>query len=88
MFHLHKLEINGNTGLVDWFPWTSLLVDWFPYCSILQRHPVLFNKRDVETIQKMSQVAAPNEVNFPYYHKTTIVHFCFRLKFYANSTQN
>ncbi|KAE8009666.1 hypothetical protein FH972_006090 [Carpinus fangiana] len=40
---------------------------WFPYCSILQRHPILFNKRDVETIQKMSQVPIPDEIKLPLY---------------------
>jgi pimeloyl-ACP methyl ester carboxylesterase len=34
---------------------------FFPYSSILQRHPILFNKRDVETVQKMSQAPMPNE---------------------------
>jgi hypothetical protein len=72
-----KLRIGHYApGLVYWW----MTQKWFPYCSILQRHPILFNKRDVETIQKMSQVAAPNEVNFPSCHKTSVVHFCFQLK--------
>lgn len=45
-------------GLLYWW----LTQKWFPYSSILQRHPILFNKRDLETIQKMSQVPNPNEV--------------------------
>ena len=49
-------------GLVYWW----MTQKWFPYCSILQRHPILFNKRDVETIQKMSQVPMPDEVKLPF----------------------
>lgn len=35
---------------------------WFPYCSIMERHPILFNKRDLETIQQMPQEPNPHEV--------------------------
>jgi hypothetical protein len=57
---------------LDWAlcPWTSLLVDdpeVVPLLFYLQRHPILFNKRDVETIQKMSQVPMPDEVKLPFY---------------------
>ncbi|XP_065868045.1 uncharacterized protein [Euphorbia lathyris] len=33
----------------------------FPYSSIMQRHPILGNKRDVQTIIQMSQIPNPNE---------------------------
>ncbi|GKU93849.1 hypothetical protein SLEP1_g7410 [Rubroshorea leprosula] len=45
-------------------PW---LVYWwmtqklFPYCAILQRHPILFTKRDVATVMEMSKVPNPDE---------------------------
>lgn len=35
---------------------------FFPYSSILQRHPIILNKRDLQTVQKMSQEPMPNEV--------------------------
>ncbi|KAJ8767943.1 hypothetical protein K2173_020883 [Erythroxylum novogranatense] len=46
------------------FPW--LLYWWmtqklFPYSSIMQRHPILANKRDVQTIKQMSHVPNPDE---------------------------
>lgn len=45
-------------------PW---LVYWwmtqklFPYSSIMQRHPILLNKRDLATIMEMSKVPNPDE---------------------------
>ena len=54
---------------------------WFPYSSIMERHPILFNKRDVETIQQMPQVPDPNEHKvrqqgvYESLHRDIIVHF-------------
>ncbi|XP_040993521.1 uncharacterized protein LOC121240109 [Juglans microcarpa x Juglans regia] len=64
-------------GLVYWW----LTQKWFPYSSILQRHPILFNKRDLETIQKMSKVPMPDEHKvrqqgvYESLHRDVIVHF-------------
>ncbi|GLT82022.1 hypothetical protein SLE2022_004370 [Rubroshorea leprosula] len=44
-------------GLVYWWMTQKL----FPYCAILQRHPILFNKRDVATVMEMSKVPNPDE---------------------------
>ncbi|PAL78827.1 hypothetical protein CEJ83_19950, partial [Acinetobacter baumannii] len=46
-------------GLFYWW----MIQKWFPYSSIMERHPILFNKRDVETIKQMSRVLNPNEHN-------------------------
>ncbi|KAG2674437.1 hypothetical protein I3843_13G120200 [Carya illinoinensis] len=64
-------------GLVYWW----LTQKWFPYSSILQRHPILFNKRDLETIQKMSTAPMPDEHKvrqqgvYESLHRDVIVHF-------------
>ncbi|KAK6936208.1 Alpha/beta hydrolase fold-1 [Dillenia turbinata] len=44
-------------GLVYWW----LTQKWFPSSTILERNPIIFNKRDFEIIKKMSQVPNPNE---------------------------
>lgn len=44
-------------GLVYWWMTQKL----FPYSSIMQRHPILFNERDVATVQAMSKVPNPHE---------------------------
>ncbi|XP_048324025.1 uncharacterized protein LOC125420852 [Ziziphus jujuba] len=73
-----KLSIAHHApGLVYWW----MTQKWFPYCSIMQRHPILFNKRDVETINNMSQVPMPNEHEIRQQgvheslHRDIIVHF-------------
>ncbi|KAF5447504.1 hypothetical protein F2P56_033055 [Juglans regia] len=64
-------------GLVYWW----LTQKWFPYSSNLQRLPLLFNKRDLETIQKMSEVRMPDEYKvrqqgvYESLHRDVIVHF-------------
>lgn len=54
-----KLSIAHHApALVYWW----MTQKWFPYCSIMQRHPILFNKRDLDTINTMTRVPMPNEV--------------------------
>lgn len=54
-----KLSIAHHfPGLLYWW----ITQKWFPYSSILERHPILFNKRDVETVKQMSQVPNPDKV--------------------------
>lgn len=60
--------------LVNWW----MTRKWFPYCFVVQRHPIVFSKRDVESIHNMSQVPFPNEVylqNNPFiFYFSTISH--------------
>ncbi|XP_044469551.1 uncharacterized protein LOC123198827 [Mangifera indica] len=54
-----KLSIAHHfPGLLYWW----ITQKWFPYSSILERHPILFNKRDVETVKQMSQVSNPDKI--------------------------
>ncbi|XP_030957406.1 uncharacterized protein LOC115979493 isoform X1 [Quercus lobata] len=54
---------------------------FFPYSSILQRHPIILNKRDLQTVQKMSQEPMPNEHKirqqgvYESLHRDMMVHF-------------
>lgn len=45
-------------GLLYWW----MTQKWFPRDSVMERHPILSNKRDMETIKQMSQVHMPHEV--------------------------
>lgn len=57
-----KLRITHYVpGLLYWW----MTQKWFPYDSVMERHPILFNKRDTETIKKMPQVSMPDEVHIP-----------------------
>ncbi|KAL5830853.1 hypothetical protein ACOSQ4_016207 [Xanthoceras sorbifolium] len=64
-------------ALVYWWLTQKL----FPYSSILQRHPILFNKRDLETIQQMPQEPNPHEHKvrqqgvYESLHRDIMVHF-------------
>ncbi|XP_057953680.1 uncharacterized protein LOC131147988 [Malania oleifera] len=44
-------------GLVYWW----MTQKWFPSCTIMERNPIIFSKRDFETIKKMSQIQIPGE---------------------------
>ncbi|EEF38518.1 catalytic, putative [Ricinus communis] len=63
--------------LVYWWMTQKL----FPYSSIMQRHPILLNPRDLETIKQMSQVPNPDEHKIRQQgvqeslHRDMIVHF-------------
>ncbi|KAK3205717.1 hypothetical protein Dsin_019763 [Dipteronia sinensis] len=64
-------------ALVYWW----MTQKWFPYSSIMERHPILFNKRDLETIQQMPQVPNPDEHKvrqqgvYESLHRDMMVHF-------------
>ncbi|XP_057414921.1 uncharacterized protein LOC130709553 isoform X2 [Lotus japonicus] len=64
-------------GLLYWW----MTQKWFPCDSITERHPILFNKRDMETIQQMSQVPMPHEYKirqqgeYESLYRDLIVHF-------------
>lgn len=54
-----KLGIAHYTpGLTYWW----LTQKWFPSSSILERHPIIFSKQDVEIIQTISKIPMPDEV--------------------------
>ncbi|GMH07327.1 hypothetical protein Nepgr_009167 [Nepenthes gracilis] len=53
-----KLWIAHNApGLVYWW----MTQKWFPSSTVMERNPIIFSKRDFETIKKLSQVPNPNE---------------------------
>ena len=59
-----KLRVAHHApGLFYWW----MTQKWLPRDSISERHPILLNKRDMETIKHMSQVPMPNEVQVPFH---------------------
>ncbi|GAB4824707.1 hypothetical protein Ancab_007572 [Ancistrocladus abbreviatus] len=53
-----KLWIAHHTpGLVYWW----MTQKWFPSSTIMERNPIIFSKKDFETIKTLSQVPNPNE---------------------------
>lgn len=73
-----KLRISHYApGLVYW--WMTQKI--FPYCSIMQGHPILGNRRDVQTIKQMPHVPMPHEHkirqqgDFESLHRDLRVHF-------------
>lgn len=73
-----KLGIAHYTpGLTYWW----LTQKWFPSSSILERHPIIFSKQDVEIIQTISKIPMPDEHKirqqgvYESLHRDIIVHF-------------
>ncbi|KAL6341784.1 hypothetical protein AAG906_038028 [Vitis piasezkii] len=73
-----KLGIAHYTpGLTYWW----LTQKWFPSSSILERHPIIFSKQDVEIIQTISKIPMPDEHKirqqgvYESLHRDIMVHF-------------